>query len=180
MISNYEGDLSERAMEIVTKLDEEKDSLLNESFRSNDEKALRRKFKLETNEKNNSRDNQKKDPRFPLIANGLGSFYNVSSEVVTNRFGEKEAHHVTCTCSTFQRRGTCDESKMIRLICHNYQPPLSCSPSLFKGWNNVRDRFCSMLHDATETRKATYTNHQERNQSLAKISVYAQSSTNKK
>ena len=116
MISNYEGDLSERAMEIVTKLDEEKDSLLNESFRSNDEKALRRKFKLETNEKNNSRDNQKKDPRFPLIANGLGSFYNVSSEVVTNRFGEKEAHHVTCTCSTFQRRGTCDESKMIRLI----------------------------------------------------------------
>ena len=104
-----------KVSEVTTKLDEEKDSLLNESFRSNDEKALRQKFELETNEKNNSRDDQKKDPRFPLFANGLGSFYKVSSEVVTNRFGEKEAH-VTCTCSTFQRRGTCDESKMIRLI----------------------------------------------------------------
>ena len=77
--------------------------------------------------------------------------------------GEKEVH-VSCTCSTFQRCDTCDETKLIRLICHYYQPQESCSPSLFQGWNKVRDDFaqCSsmsarLIHKLTASTKRKIT-----------------------
>jgi hypothetical protein len=98
------------------------------------------------------------DNRYPVIPTGLGYFHKVSSERLKLKNGTSKAR-VTCTCETFRRRGTCDETKLVRLVCHNYYPPLSCASNLFTGWDQVKSNLMGMFASGCSIKKTTYGKH---------------------
>jgi hypothetical protein len=81
--------------------------------------------------------------KYPPISDSMGTFWKVSVGSTV----------VTCTCATFLRCGTCDESKLFGLLCHNTSPHLLCTESLFTGWSNVRDKYMNHFTSSDHKRQ---------------------------
>jgi hypothetical protein len=136
-------------------LREDKDRMLSETFSEKHENEL---LKLNSTNLKEEPAPLHTDNRYPVIPTGLGYFHKVSSERLKLKNGTSKAR-VTCTCETFRRRGTCDETKLVRLVCHNYYPPLSCASNLFTGWDQVKSNLMGMFASGCSIKKTTYGKH---------------------
>lgn len=73
-----------------------------------------------------------KASKYPPLGGALENFCKI---VV--RFDEIPSKQVTCSCSMFMTRGTCDESRFFSLLTKVRYPDSSCTPSVFVGWKII-------------------------------------------
>ena len=73
-----------------------------------------------------------KASKYPPLGGALGNFCKIVVQ-----FDETPSKQVTCSCSTFMTRGTCDESRLFSLLTKVRYPDSSCTPSVFVGWKII-------------------------------------------